>query len=370
MPLNSIFSFKINFMKIKTLVLFTMVSFFLGAQTVGNIPKYATGTTFNNSVIFQNGTNIGIGTTTPTGRLMINNQPSAVAAPGLYISYTPFAPGNSGTANDYFKIQQESYTFFNSTQPANTYLTVKNTGYVGIGTPTPTAVLDVKNITGLVPTYRLTSSAGNVSLQVNDDGNIGIGTNNPLEKLDVMGNLKLNNNTIYLRGNWDYNHGLRWCGYTAPFAAVTNIDGPVLFGWNGGVLGTTQSGVQTAVLKWNSTGQVTIGDVNTPAGYSLYVDRGILTEKVKVAIKTTGEWSDFVFDKKYKLKPLEEVENYIKSYKHLPEVPSAEDVVCEGVDMAKMDAILLQKIEELTLYIIQLKKENQDIREQLDNFNK
>lgn len=192
MPLNSIFSFKINFMKIKTLVLFTMVSFFLGAQTVGNIPKYATGTTFNNSAIFQNGTNIGIGTTTPTGRLMINNQPSAVAAPGLYISYTPFAPGNSGSANDYLKIQQESYTIFNSTQPANTYLIVKSlTGYVGIGTASPTAVVDIKNITGTDPIIRLTSSIGNVTLQVNDNGNVGIGNNNPLEKLDVIGNLSL-----------------------------------------------------------------------------------------------------------------------------------------------------------------------------------
>lgn len=150
------------------------------------------------------------------------------------------------------------------------------------------------------------------------------------------------------------------------------MDGPVLFGWSGGILGTTESGTQKSVLKWNSAGQVSIGNVNTPSPllYSLYVEKGILTERVKVAVRTTGEWSDFVFDKKYRLKSLEEVENYIKSNQHLPEVPSAEDVICEGIDMAKMDAILLQKIEELTLYVIQLKKENQDIREQLDVFNK
>ncbi len=104
--------------------------------------------------------------------------------------------------------------------------------------------------------------------------------------------------------------------------------------------------------------KVTIGaGVNTPAGYKLYVQDGILTEKIKVAVKNSSNWADFVFAKDYQLKSLDEVETYINENKHLPDVPSAEEVVESGIDVAQMDALLLQKIEELTLYVIQLKAE-------------
>jgi len=79
----------------------------------------------------------------------------------------------------------------------------------------------------------------------------------------------------------------------------------------------------------------------------------------KVAVKTTADWSDYVFDNNYKLPTFNDLESYINKNKHLSDVPSAEDVVCDGgVDVAKMDAKLLQKIEELNLYVIQLEKEN------------
>jgi hypothetical protein len=104
-------------------------------------------------------------------------------------------------------------------------------------------------------------------------------------------------------------------------------------------------------------GKIGIGIPPTyPTGYNLYVTEGILTEKVKVAIKNSLAWSDFVFNSDYKLLTLEETDAFIKKYKHLPNIPSAEEVVKEGVDVATMDAKLLQKIEELTLYIIDLEK--------------
>lgn len=91
--------------------------------------------------------------------------------------------------------------------------------------------------------------------------------------------------------------------------------------------------------------------------YWLWVKNGIMTERLKVAVKNTGDWKDYVFDKDYKLRTLDEVEDFIKIYKHLPEIPSAEEVVRDGIDVQTMDAKLLQKIEELTLYVIELKKE-------------
>lgn len=97
--------------------------------------------------------------------------------------------------------------------------------------------------------------------------------------------------------------------------------------------------------------------------YRLFVEKGILAEKVKVALANSADWADYVFEKDYKLKTLSEVEAFIKKNKHLPDVPSAEKVVEEGIDVAKMNALLLQKIEELTLYVIELEKKYEAISE-------
>jgi hypothetical protein len=106
-------------------------------------------------------------------------------------------------------------------------------------------------------------------------------------------------------------------------------------------------------------GKVQIGDVpiNTSYPYKLYVQSGIITEKLKVANHQDINWADFVFKDDYKLAGLYEVENFIKENKHLPGIPSEADVKRDGIDVAEMDARLLQKIEELTLYIIKLQKE-------------
>ncbi len=110
-------------------------------------------------------------------------------------------------------------------------------------------------------------------------------------------------------------------------------------------------------LRINTDGSVGIGiPPSYPTGYKLYVTEGILTEKVKVAVKTSAYWSDFVFDENYKLISLQELDVFIKKNKHLPNIPTAEEVIKDGIDVATMDAKLLQKIEELTLHIIELEK--------------
>jgi len=86
-------------------------------------------------------------------------------------------------------------------------------------------------------------------------------------------------------------------------------------------------------------------------GYLLAVNGKIGAKEVEVET-TSDAWSDFVFDKSFQLKPIEEVEAYINLNKHLPDVPSAKEVEANGINLGKMDATLLQKIEELTLYVI------------------
>ena len=118
----------------------------------------------------------------------------------------------------------------------------------------------------------------------------------------------------------------------------------------------------TAKLTVN--GNVLIGNSNTnlPSGYGLYVESGILASKVRVAVKNSSFWSDYVFEPDYVLTPLKSVEAYVKANKHLPNIPSAEEVVKNGVDMGEMVSKLLGKIEELTLYMIELEKQVDELK--------
>lgn len=126
-------------------------------------------------------------------------------------------------------------------------------------------------------------------------------------------------------------------------------------------------------MRLNRDGKLIVGDVadygqniTWPGDYRLYVERGILSEKVKVALKTTSDWSDHVFQKGYKLPSFDELSKYIQQKGHLPGIPSAEEMVKNGNDLGKTDAKLLEKIEELTLYVIQLNDENKKIKSELE----
>lgn len=81
-------------------------------------------------------------------------------------------------------------------------------------------------------------------------------------------------------------------------------------------------------------------------------------------------WADFVFDADYELKSLAEVEAYIAANKHLPDVPSEEEVLANGLDLGEMQAIQQQKIEELTLYIIQQQKQMDALIETVNELKK
>jgi hypothetical protein len=89
------------------------------------------------------------------------------------------------------------------------------------------------------------------------------------------------------------------------------------------------------------------------------------TVRAKEVIVDTG-WSDYVFDERYKLTALSETEAFVKAEKHLPGIPSAKEVAENGISVGEMQAKLLAKVEELTLYVIELKKENTALRGRVD----
>ncbi|MEM0502520.1 MAG: hypothetical protein QXE07_03205 [Thermoplasmata archaeon] len=102
-------------------------------------------------------------------------------------------------------------------------------------------------------------------------------------------------------------------------------------------------------------GRTYIGQKKATGSYAdamLHVDGKIACRSLYV-LKPVS-WADEVFEENYKLMDLIELRNYIKKHKHLPEIPSEEEIKEKGYDQHELNRLLLKKIEELTLYIIQL----------------
>lgn len=97
--------------------------------------------------------------------------------------------------------------------------------------------------------------------------------------------------------------------------------------------------------------------------YGMFVKKGILCEDYSIA--PVASWTDFVFDADYTLRPLNDVEHFISQNNHLPDVPSAQEIAEKGYSQHEMNKVLLQKIEELTLYTIQQQKEIAELKAQL-----
>ena len=116
-------------------------------------------------------------------------------------------------------------------------------------------------------------------------------------------------------------------------------------------------GVNGGNLQLDATGQVAIGNVIPAASaYKLTVTGKIICEELKVKL-VSSIWPDYVFDKKYKLPTLSYLENFIEKNKHLPNIPSAAEVEKNGIEVGDMQKKMMEKIEELTLYIIDLQKQ-------------
>jgi hypothetical protein len=102
---------------------------------------------------------------------------------------------------------------------------------------------------------------------------------------------------------------------------------------------------------------------NAP-NYKLAVAGTIGAKEVVVEV-VSGMWPDYVFEKDYPLAPLDSVAAFVKANKHLPEVPSATEVENNGVQLGEMNMLLLKKIEELTLYVIDQNKKIADQQMQI-----
>ncbi len=196
-------------------------------------------------------------------------------------------------------------------------------GKVGIGTTNPEALLDVQGDINLSGNILKNGSP----LQLNlwntkgsnlyyTDGNVGIGTQNPSSKLHIS------------NGNLAVSEGISTL-----------------------ILSATKIGVDGGTVEF----------YHPVSGYNAIICEKIWA-KDEIVVQSTSPWPDYVFGTKHKRMPLKELEEYILAHGKLPQIPSAETVKKEGQKLAETQTLLLEKIEELTLYIIELKKENEALK--------
>ncbi|MBS7563818.1 hypothetical protein KHS38_05330 [Mucilaginibacter sp. Bleaf8] len=188
-------------------------------------------------------------------------------------------------------------------------------------------------------------------------GNIGIGTTNPQALLNIKGSspglIKLNPAADNGEASIQFNTKASESDNTAKWAI-----GPGVYSTGSNfAIGSTLFG--GAVATFQTNGNVAIGTTDAK-GYKLAVAGKLIAEEVNV--KLQASWPDYVFKPTYKLPPLKEVKSYIDKNKHLPDMPSEQEVAKEGISLGEMNRILVKKMEEMTLYMIDLKKEVEDLK--------
>ena len=210
-------------------------------------------------------------------------------------------------------------------------------------------------VNGSAPTAALTTDG---RMQLAKDlyamGKIGIGITSPQYKLQIY-----NNGTGAIRADAMNGHirlfetdGTNMSSYTQ---IERNMDAFHIYQNNGSTF--------QHVLTADMNGNIGIGTTD-PQNYKLAVKGHMIAEEISV--KLHANWPDYVFTKEYGLMNLEDVQTYINENSHLPNVPSAKEVEEEGINVGEMNAILLQKIEELTLYVLELKNENKMIKAEIE----
>ena len=194
-----------------------------------------------------------------------------------------------------------------------------------------------------------------------NDGNVGIGKTDPTEKLEVNGTIRANGSVILPIYNGFY---IGSTGNAGKRMRLDLNDHSVFFDYYPRLhIRTGNGGLESDVMTMTSDGNVGIGVTNPNPNYKLEVNGTIRAKEVKLCL-TSG--CDYVFADNYKLMNLNDLSNFIKTNKHLPEIAPATEMEAEGINLSEMNALLLKKVEELTLYIIQQQKMMDKINEKIE----
>jgi hypothetical protein len=192
---------------------------------------------------------------------------------------------------------------------SNGSFTIQTPGGIGFNTEGIINLIAQGSINMISDGYRFRTNSNIDALKILTNGNVGIGTLTPQQKFQVVG--------------------------------ASFFDGTVAIG--------TEDYV--------------------PAGYAFAI-HGKTIASDEVIIKLRNAWPDYVFGKEYKLLGLSDVETFLKTNNHLPEIPSAEEITKNGVPIAEMNSLLLKKVEELTLYLIEQNKKIESQQTKIDELEK
>ncbi|RIV46059.1 fibronectin type III domain-containing protein [Flagellimonas pelagia] len=221
-----------------------------------------------------------------------------------------------------------------------------------VDTEAPSAVIDLTS-------SNTTSTSSNLSWSVSSD-NVGVTNYQVVRNGIFLANTgtSTNFNVTGLTPDTTYDFTVLAQDAAGNTSTAGNTESVTTLAGSG-VVDYTSENANLDTVDWTvrdlfANQNVGIGTTNTQ-GYRLAVAGNMIAEGVKVELQ--GNWPDFVFEEKFQLMDLEKVREYIKENGHLPNIPSAEKIKENGIDLGDMDAKLLQKIEELTLYI--LRQQNQ-----------
>lgn len=310
-------------------------------------------TTTGNDVYFSNSGNVGIGTATPSVKLsVVGNISLTGTAPALTITerltiQSPMVTETNFTRsflgqNIIWKDNTKRWSIPDQTYSDFAMIRMEGNGVIGFYT---------KPINGATADFQTTSLEGYRRMTIEKDGKVGIGTATPQTKLDVNGVIQVYNKDVPT-GTQD--NLQMWSEHYGSFIHSS--------GDENGLSIKSKTG-NKIMLESN----VTINSFNHH-GYRLAVNGNALF--TKIIIKDLVNWPDYVFADDYVLRPLKEVQSFIQQHKHLPDVPSAEETRRNGIDVSENQAVLLRKVEELTLYILQQEEKIQELTRKMEALEK
>lgn len=313
-----------------------------------------------------------------------------------------------------------SQTFSNDDIEAYRRLTIKNNGYIGIGTNEPKSYLDIgtasnnvlssilsrlpegntvgngtylgiraintqpinsnsfsieyrfaDNLNSSINFYRgsgytggfitFTTNNGTEQMRIDPNGKVGIGTINPLDKLHVIGSISANTSSS------SASNGVTISAGNGNVAGSTNVNRLRFGGSDANATYFTIQGPGNIDYLTINNGNVGVSTTDTK-GYKFAVNGSAIF--TKAVVKSYSNWPDYVFNEDYSLTKLDSLENFLKIHKHLPDIPSATEVAQNGIDIGANQGVLLQKIEELTLYIINQNKEIELLKSEMKELQK
>lgn len=371
-------------------------------STTGTAGYFSTGGT---ECLVTTGGNVGINTTSPTYFLDINGRTRIrhnVNTAGLWYNKSD---NTEATFHGMFNDSIVGYFGNGASGAWKVGFDVKN-ARLGIGTMTPNMPLSFPNSLGNKIALWGTNASSHYGLGIDNSSfqlYVPSGDNNVRFTFGT-GSASNFTELARLEADGQFLVGTQSSTYQAHFRSAnakslsiensnthaSNVTNTLAFrtgGWYDALIRTTATSPNTARLGFftfaspgdggllermsiTDDGDILVGtiDESKGVGYKLRVNGKVIAEELKVQLN--ANWPDYVFSKEYERMSLPQLEQYINKNKHLPNIPAAVEIENNGLEVGEMQRKMMEKIEELTLYLIELKKENDEIKKELENIKK